>query len=172
MQSSQRSHTNSNGPQHRPRSAQNKITRSELAHSLYACIKRHVNDRAVATIDTCLGSLLNAILFRRNFLIGHVAALCSRLKHKCAHAHPDRSGDSINQLPKKLVKNTCVAASLARAPKRKTPRMESPPSVKHPCITSTPESSSFAVTRLPHVSLLFYPNLFSGSCEALSLACS
>ena len=43
----------------------------------------------------------------------------------------------------------------------KTPRIESPPSVMLPCITPTPESSSFAVTGLPHVSLLYDLILFA-----------
>ena len=53
--------------------------------------------------------------FVGNFQIGHVAVKYGRLKHERACAHPDRSCDSLNQLPKKHV--TCVAASLARAPK-------------------------------------------------------
>ena len=95
--------------------------------------------------------------------IGHVVARCGRLKHQ----HPDRSCDSLNQLPK-----TCVTASFARSSQEKMPRIESPPYVKHPCITSTPESSSFAVSGLPHVSLLFDLILFNSSCEALCLVCS
>ena len=38
-------------------------------------------------------------------------------------------------------------------------RIESPPSVKHPWTTATLESRSFAITRPPHVSLLFDTDL-------------
>ena len=109
---------------------------------LYVCTKHYINDCAA-----------------EKFQLGHVAVLCGRFKYYRAHAHPDRTCDS---LPKKLI--TCVASSLTRALK---PKVESPPSIKHSCITSTPESSSFAVTGLPHVSLLFDLILFSGSYAVL-----
>ena len=56
------------------------ITRSELAslaHSLYACIKHHINDCALVTIDTSLGSTIVIELFISYYIhVGHVAAKC------------------------------------------------------------------------------------------------
>ena len=105
---------------------------------IYACIKHHINDCAVhSNYDTCLRSTItieHENVFRRNFQIGHVAAKrgtaglprprAHNIMHNYmlelnehAHAYPDGSCDSLNLLPKKLV--TCVAASLARPPKRR-----------------------------------------------------
>ena len=47
----------------------------------------------------------------------HTASVVAHGSRARAHAHPGRSCDSFNQLAKKLV--TCLAASLAKAPKRR-----------------------------------------------------
>ena len=138
-------------------------TRSELAsfaHSLYTCIKHYIKDCAV-----------------EKFQLGHVAVWRGRLKHYHTCAHPDRTYVYIYNMYMWLAQlatqeNHYLCCSFAhKSSQERTSKVELPPSVEHPCITSTPKSSSFAITGLPRVSLPFNLILFSSSYEVLSLAC-
>ena len=144
-----------------------------LAHSLLIhFIKHYIFDDAVLSIDTCLGSIIIIYwtLFRRKISdrpCCGTAKPAQTLARTCTSWQIMWLTQSATQETRYLCHNLTRKSS-----QEKTPRIESLPSLKLPCITSTPESSSFAVTRLPHVSLPFDLILFGDSCEALSIACS
>ena len=68
-------------------------------------------------------------------------------------AHPGGSCDLVNQLARETRQLSCSPSG--KGSQVKALRIESPPSVKHPWTTATLECRSFAITRPPHVSLLF-----------------
>ena len=90
------------------------------------------------------------------FQLGHVAA---RPAQTLACTCTSWQNMWLTQLATQETRYLCCSFT-HKSSQEKTPKVESPLSVEHSCITSTPESSSFAVTGLPHVYCLWH---FMGS---------
>ena len=131
------------------------------AHSYtMSCIKLYINDCAVLTVESDGSTQIYRL--------------------RCGTARPTQTlartctSWQIMWLAQSATQETCyLCCSFAhKSSQEKTPRIELPPSVKHPYTTLTPKSNYFAVTKLPHISLPFDLILFGCSREALSLASS